>query len=102
MVYCIWRAFSPETTLRYAIMSFATLIVCSATFVVVVISIPPTPYLEECRVLAYETEFVSLNECMEYVRYNSDATGAQIIDALIEKNKKVPPIEDLLDRPLNP
>ena len=102
LVYGLWSVFSPETTLRYAIMSIGTLAVCVVALVVIANFIPTTPYLEECRVLTYETEFVSMSECIEYTRYNPDATGTQIIDALTEKNRKVPPIEDLLDRPLNP
>ena len=101
LVYFIWSVFSPETTLRYAIMSIGTVAVCAVALGVIANFIPPTPYLEECRVLTYETEFISMSECMEYAKNNPDATGAQIINTLTENNKGLQ-IEDLLDRPLNP
>ena len=101
IIFFVWGISNFEIDYRYTIMSVVTLAICSATFVMVVISTPPLPYLKECDVLADETEFVSRNECMEYARYNPDATGAQIVDAVTEKNKVVP-IEELLDRQLNP
>ena len=101
-VYFVWCAIYLETTPRYAIMSIGILAVCSTIFIIVMILTPSTPYYEECSVLTYEIGFVSLDECMEYARYNPDATGAQIIDTITEKNRKVPPIEEILNRPLNP
>ena len=46
LVYGLWSVFSPETTLRYAIMSIGTLAVCVVALVVIANFIPTTPYLE--------------------------------------------------------
>ena len=101
-VYFVWYGVDVEAKRRNVIMSLGTLAVCSTIFVMVLVLTPSPPYFEECSMLTYEIGFVSRDECIEYARYNPDATSAQIIDALTEKNRKVPSIEDLRGRPLNP
>ena len=88
---------------RYKVITFAVLFMWAILSVIVVdYTVTSISYFDECGVLAKESQFVSRNECIEYVMNNPDTTGAQIIDVLTEKNIKLPLIEELLNRPLNP
>ena len=88
---------------RYKVITFAVLFMWVILSVIVIdYTFTSISYFDECGILAKESQFVARNECIEYARNNPDATGAQIIDVLTEQNRKVPQIEELLDRPLNP
>ena len=101
LVFLLYSMLSDTCNSFHKIVIFATLFTWGILLVIVV-DFASTPYFDECSVLTAEYESMSLHGCINYAGSNPDATGAQIIDALTEKNRKILPIEELFDRPLKP
>ena len=101
LILLLYAMLNDTCNIFHKIVIFATLFTWGILLVIVA-DFASTPYFDECSVLAAEYESMSLPGCINYAGSNPGATGAQIIDALTEQNRKVSPVEKLLDRPLKP
>ena len=99
----LWDRLSNREDKRLISIAFVLMIACMSLVVVVgYIVYPSQDYYDECTVLTAEYKSTLVYDCIDYAESNSDATGSQIIEALTEQNRKILPIEELFDRPLNP
>ena len=83
--------------------SFGVVVVMSGVVVFVMFDAHSSIlYFEDCITLR-DISDTNVDECIAYATANTNATGAEIVDALTLKVAEVPDVDtNVLDRPLNP